>query len=297
MRVFVTGASGFIGNAVVPELVTAGHEVLGLARSETSASVVKNLGASVHRGDLDDLDGIREAAAAADGVIHLANKHDWARPEVSNQAERAAVDTISQTLAGSGRPFVLAAGLAGFGLDRPVTEHDVNPAVGPDSPRGGAENLALEYVDRGVRVVSARFSPTVHGQDDRGFVAALAGAARRRGASVYPGDGQNRWSAVHRSDAARLVRLSLEHAPAGSVLHAVAEEGVPVRHIAEALAARLGVPATPAPAEEIADALPFIGRLLAADMSATSKITRDLLDWTPTGPILIEDIAAGHYDR
>ncbi|TMR93193.1 SDR family oxidoreductase [Nonomuraea basaltis] len=297
MHVFVTGASGFIGRAVVAELIAAGHEVTGLARSEASASVIKDLGADVHRGDLDDLDQIRQGASAADGVVHLANKHDWAHPEVSNHAERAAVQIISDTLVGSDRPFVFAAGLALPGLGRPSTERDPNPAVGPDSPRGGAENLALTYADRGVRAIPVRFAPTVHGEGDHGFISIVAQTARRRGASLYPGDGRNRWPAVHRSDAAHLVRLGLENAPAGTTLHAAAEEGVPVRRIAEALAGRLGVPAKSAPAEQIADEIPFVGRFLAADIPATSKITRDLLGWRPTGPTLLDDIAAGHYDQ
>lgn len=296
MHVFVTGASGFIGRAVVAELLAAGHEVTGLARSEASASVVTDLGASVRRGDLDDLDEIRQAAAAADGVIHLANKHDWTRPDVSNHAERAAVQTISDTLAGSGRPFVLASGVALPGLGHPATERDLNPAVGPDAPRGGAENLALSYAEKGVRVVPARF-PIVHGEGDHGFISIIAQAARRRGASVYPGEGGNRWPAVHQSDAARLVRLGLENAPAGTILHAVAEEGVSIRQITEALADRLGVPAKSAPAEQIADEIPFVGRFLAADIPASSEITRDLLGWRPTGPTLLDDIAAGHYDQ
>jgi nucleoside-diphosphate-sugar epimerase len=180
---------------------------------------------------------------------------------------------------------------------RPATERDPNPAVGPDSPRGGAENLALTYADRGVRVISARFAPTVHGAGDHGFISIIAQAARRRGAPVYPGEGRNRWSAVHRSDAARLVRLGLENAPAGTILHAAAEEGVPVRRIAEALATRLGVPVKSAPPEQIADEIPFVGRFLAADLSATSTITRDLFGWQPTGPTFLEDIAEGHYDQ
>jgi nucleoside-diphosphate-sugar epimerase len=296
MRVFVTGASGFIGRGVVVELVTARHEVVGMARSEESASIVAKLGATVHRSDLDDLDSIRAGAEDADAVVHLANKHDWDNPAESDRAERAAVQTIADTLADSDRPFVLAAGLGGFLLGRPVTERDSNPAVGPDSLRGGAENLALEYVVHGVRVISVRFAPSVHGQGDHQFVSIIAQAARRNGTVFYPGEGANRWPAVHRSDAARLVRLGLENAPAGTVLHAAAEEGVAVRQIAEALAARLGIHAESAPADKLASDLPFVGRILAMDILASSQITRDLLGWAPTGPTLLEDIAAGHYD-
>ena len=296
MRVFVTGASGFIGRAVVPELLAAGHQVEGLVRSDAAASALTEQGATARRGDLDDLEGIRAGAENSDGVVHLANKHDWANPAASNRAERGAVETISQALTGSDRPFVFASGLALFGLDHPATERDRSSAVGVDSPRGGAENLALGFADQGVRVVSARFAPTVHGEGDHGFISIVSKAARQRGASVYPGDGANRWPAVHRLDTARLVRLGLESAPAGSILHAVAEQGVPVRQIAEALAARLDVPVKPVPAEQLAQELPFIGAFLAADIPASSAATRELLGWEPTGPTLLEDIAAGHYD-
>ena len=168
---------------------------------------------------------IRAGAESADAVIHLANKHDFANPAVSNAAERAAVQTIGDTLAGSDRPFLLAAGVAALTRGRPATENDASPFHGPESPRGGAENLAFEFVDRGVRTVSLRFSPTVHGTGDHGFIAVIAAIARERGVSGYPADGTNRWAAVHRSDAARLVALGLEKAPAGARLHAVAEEG------------------------------------------------------------------------
>ncbi|MCZ9328155.1 NAD-dependent epimerase/dehydratase family protein [Nocardia farcinica] len=279
MHVFVTGASGFIGRAVVAELLASGHEVTGLARSPESASVVTGLGARVHRGHLDDLDSIRAGARG------------------SNRAERAAVATIADALAGSDRPFVLASGLALPALGRAATERDINPAVGPDAPRGGSENLALGYAENGVRVVSVRFAPTVHGEGDHGFVAVVARTARERGAAVYPGDGRNRWAAVHRLDAARLVRLGLEKATTGTILHAVAEEGVPVRRIVEALAERLAVPATSVTAAELAAQIPFIGGVLGADMAADSTITRELLDWRPAGATLLEDIAAGHYDQ
>ncbi|HET9186832.1 MAG TPA: SDR family oxidoreductase [Acidothermaceae bacterium] len=297
MRVFVTGASGFIGSAVVSELVATGHQVTGLARSDDSATVVKGLGAAVHRGDLDNLDAIRAGAGAADAVVHLANKHDWANPAESSRAERAAVHAIAETLAGSDRPFLFASGVAGFDLGRPVTELDVSPAVGPQSARGGAENLALEYAQRGVRVVSARFAASVHDKDDHGFVAIIADAARRLAAVPYVGDGANRWPAVHRSDAALLVRLGLENAPAGTVLHVVGEEGVPLRQVAEALGDRLGLPTKSMPAEHASAEMPFVGRYLGVDAPASSQLTRERFGWTPVGPTLLDDIMAGHYDR
>ncbi len=295
MRVFVTGASGWIGSATVDELLGAGHQVVGLARSDGSAASLEAKGVTVLRGDLDDLDALRRGTVGADAVAHLANKHDWNNPAESNRAERAAVETLAEALAGSDRPFVLAAGVAGLAQGRPGTEADPSPAVGPDSPRGGSENLALDYVDRGVRTISARFAPTVHGVRDHGFIAYITAAARRHGVSAYVGDGSAAWSAVHRSDAARLVRLGLEQAPAGSRLHAVAEEAIPTREIAEAIAESLGVPVTSIAPEDAVEHFGFIGRFFALDMSASSNRTRELLGWTPTGPTLIEDIKAGAY--
>jgi nucleoside-diphosphate-sugar epimerase len=295
MRVFVTGASGWIGSATVDELLGAGHQVVGLARSDASAASLEAKGVTVLRGDLDDLDALRRGTADADAVAHLANKHDWNNPAESNRAERAAVETLAVALAGSDRPFVLAAGVAGLAQGRPGTEADPSPAVGPDSPRGGSENLALHYVDRGVRAISARFAPTVHGMRDHGFIAYITAAARRHGVSAYVGDGSAAWSAVHRSDAARLVRLGIEEAPAGSRLHAVAEEAIPTREIAEAIAESLGVPVTSIAPEDAVEHFGFIGRFFALDMSASSNRTRELLGWTPTGPTLIEDIKAGAY--
>ncbi|MCX4749755.1 SDR family oxidoreductase [Kitasatospora sp. NBC_01287] len=295
MHVFVTGASGWIGSATVDELLAKGHEVTGLARSDASAAALRAKGVHVRRGDLDDLDSIRAGAEGAEAVIHLANKHDFVNPAVSSAAERAAVQTIGDTLAGTGRPFLLASGVAGLALGRPATESDPSSAHGPDSPRGGSENLALEFVDRGVHSVSLRFSPTVHGARDHGFIAAIAAVAREKGVSAYPGDGTNRWPAVHRSDAARLVALGLEKAPAGTRLHAVAEQGVPTREIAEAIGRAFDLPVASVAAEDALGHFGWIGHFFTMDLRATSTATRELLGWTPTGPTLIEDIDAGAY--
>lgn len=295
MRVFVTGASGWIGSATVDELLAAGHEVVGLARSDTSAASLDAKGAQVHRGDLDDLDSIREGAAAADAVLHLANKHDFDNPAVSSQAERAAVQAIGDVLAGSGRPFLLASGVAGLAQGRPVTEDDKSPFHGLESPRGGSENLALEYVGRGVNTVSVRYAPTVHGDGDHGFIAALVAIAREKGVAGYIGDGTNRWPAVHRSDAARITRLGLEKAPAGTVLHAVSEEGVPAREIAEAIGRGLDVPVTSIAPQDADTHFGWIGRFFAMDAPASSTRTQELLGWAPSGPSLLQDLDAGSY--
>ena len=300
MRVFVTGASGWIGSAVVDELLAGGHDVTGLARSDASAASLTAKGARVRRGDLDDLAGISAGAESAEAVIHLANKHDFANPAVSNAAERAAVQTIGDTLVGTDRPFLLASGVAALTRGRPATEGDASPFHGPDSPRGGAENLAFEFVDRGVRTVSLRFSPTVHGVGDHGFIAVIAEIARQRGVSGYPADGTNRWAAVHRSDAARLVALGLAKAAAdeglaGTRLHAVAEEGIASREIAEAIGRAFDLPVTSIDPADVQDHFGWIGNFFGMEMSATSDVTRHLLDWAPTGPTLIDDLDAGAY--
>jgi nucleoside-diphosphate-sugar epimerase len=295
MRVFVTGASGWIGSAAVGELLADGHEVTGLARSDASAAALAAKNVRVRRGDLDDLGSIRAGAEAADAVLHLANKHDWNNPAASASAERAAVETICDALEGTGRPFLLASGVAGLTQGRPAAESDPSPFNGPQSPRGGTENLALEYAGRGVHTVSLRFAPTVHGAGDHGFIAVIAAVAREKGVSGYPGDGSNRWAAVHRSDAGRLIALGLEKAPAGSRLHAVAEEGVPARAIAEAIGRALSLPVTSVDPGDAAEHFGWIGTFFSMDLSATSTATRELLGWTPAGPTLIQDIDAGGY--
>ncbi|WP_446665895.1 SDR family oxidoreductase [Flexivirga sp. B27] len=295
MRVFVTGASGWIGSATVDDLLEAGHEVTGLARSDASAARLEAKGVTVLRGDLDDLDSIRKGADAAEGVIHLANKHDWTNPAASDAAERASIEAIGEVLAGSDRPFVFASGVAGLAQGRAATEDDANPFIGPQSPRGGGENRAFDFVDQGVRAVAARFAPTVHGAGDHGFIALIVAAARKTGVSGYVGDGTNNWAAVHRSDAARVVRLGLESAPAGTRMHATAETAVPTRSIAEAIGAGLDLPVVSVDPADAIEHFGFIGRFFGMEMPASSDRTRELLGWTPTGPTLLDDIKAGAY--
>ncbi|HEY0258794.1 MAG TPA: SDR family oxidoreductase [Lacisediminihabitans sp.] len=297
MRVFITGASGWIGSATVDELLAAGHQVTGLARSEASAAALEAKGATVLRGDLDDLDSLRAGSTDAEAVIHLANKHDWANPAESNRAERAAVQTIGDTLAGSNRPFLLASGVAGLAQGRPSTENDRSPWSGQEAPRGGTENLALDYLDRGVKSISLRFAPTVHGDGDHGFISAIVAAARATGVSGYVGEGTNGWAAVHRSDAARMIRLGLEKAPAGSLLHGVGEVSVSTREIAEAIGRGLDLPVVSVAPEDAQEHFGFIGAFFAMDLSSSSAITQELLGWSPTGPTLLEDLASGSYFR
>jgi nucleoside-diphosphate-sugar epimerase len=296
MRVFVTGASGWIGSATTDDLLEAGHQVIGLARSDASATALAAKGATVLRGDLDDLDGLRRGATEADAVVHLANKHDWNDPAATARAERTAVQTLADALVGTDKPFVVASGLALLAEGRACVETDRSPAVGLESMRGGSENLALDYAERGVRTIIARFAPTVHGIGDHGFIAFIAAAARKHGLSGYVGDGSASWAAVHVSDAARMMRLSLDKAPAGTILHAIAEEGVPTREIAEAIGANLDLPVGSITAEQSIERIgEFVGRFYGVDLRASSQLTRDLLGWTPTGPTLVEDIKAGGY--
>jgi nucleoside-diphosphate-sugar epimerase len=295
VRVFITGASGWIGSHTVDELLAHGHQVLGLARSDATAARLAAKGVEVLRGDLDDLDAIRRGAESTEGTVHLANKHDFTDPATTNAAERAAVQTIADALAGSDRPFLMASALREVMHGRPLTEDDANPSSGPDSYRGGSENLALEYAGKGVRTLAARFAPTVHGAGDHGFVAALVAAARASGRAGYVGDGSNRWSAVHVTDAARMIRLAVESAPAGTVLHSVAEEGISAREIATAIGRGLDLPVVSVDPAETAEAFGWIGMFFARDLAATSAATRALLGWEPTGPTLAEDLAGGSY--
>jgi nucleoside-diphosphate-sugar epimerase len=305
MRIFVTGASGWIGSAVVPELIGAGHEVVGLARSDASAQRLEAAGAIVHRGDLDDPDGLAKAAADSDGVIHLAFQHELAfggNFAAAGTADRRAVEAMGAALADSDRPFVLASGLIGLTAGQVGTENDglvASPEVraNPAGRRAATALLTLSLRGTGVRSSVLRFAPTVHGDGDNGFMATLVGIARQRGVAGYVGDGSNRWPAVHRFDAARLARLAVESAPAGSVLHAVADEGVPFREIAAAMGRHLGVPTASVAPEDAAAHFGFLAHFVGLDSPVTAIITRNLLGWEPTGPSLIEDLEQDHYYR
>ena len=307
MRVFITGASGWIGSAVVPELIGAGHQVVGLARSDASAAALAAAGAEVQRGTLDDLDVLRSAAAASDGVIHLAFKHDIAFSgdfQGAADADRRAVETIGEALVGSDRPFVIASGLLGLTPGRVGTErdgHGSDPAQaaagsGPQARRATAE-FVLSLASRGVRSSIVRLPPTNHGEGDNGFMAAVVGIARDKGVSGYIGDGSNRWPAVHRLDSAHLFCLALEKAPAGSTLHAVGDEGVPIRDIAEAIGRHLHLRVASLTPEQSAEHFTWLAALLAIDGPASSALTREMLGWEPTHPGLIADLDQGHYFR
>src|SRR6202522_2824618 len=299
MRVFVTGASGWIGSAVVPELLGAGHQVVGLARSDAVASALATAGAEVRRGDLDDLDGLREAARAADGVIHLAFKHEEMRTgnfPAAIAADLAAIEALASALEGTGKPLVTSSGtlmitLAGI-TGRPGTEADF--AAG--GPRVDAENFVVSLPERGVRSSAVRLPPIVHSSlDHHGFAHVLIGIARQTGVSGYVGDGSNRWPSVHTLDAARVYRLALEDAPAGSRLHAVAEEGIPFRDIAAAIGRGAGVPTASIPASDAGERFGFLGGFAGVDNPVSSEVTRKVLGWEPEYPGLIEDLDHGHY--
>ncbi|MCF8567369.1 SDR family oxidoreductase [Alicyclobacillus tolerans] len=273
MRVFVTGATGYIGSAVVGELINAGHKVVGLARSDNGTSVLKAAGAEVHFGALDDLESLRSAAATADGVIHLAFKHDFSDFAGSLKTDLRAVETLGAALKGSGKPFV-------------ITAHANGTA---------SENVVLELAEHRVRTSIVSLAPSVHGEGDKGFVPRLINIAREKGVSAYVGDGSNRWTAVHRLDAAHLFRLALEKAPAGSQLDGVADEEVPFRDIASVIGKHLDVPVVSIPREQANVHFGFLGTIAALDIPRSSAETQELLGWRPVHPELIPDLEQGHY--
>jgi nucleoside-diphosphate-sugar epimerase len=307
MRVFVTGASGWIGSAVASELVAAGHEVVGLARSDDSTTRLAAAGVEPVRGDLDDLAVLRRAASDSDGVIHLAFKHEWMQSgdfEGAAAADRRAVETFAAALEGSDRPIVIASGTPGAAPGQLATERDGHDleALPPHVPAGLRIRLATaEYTlslgSRGIRSIVLRLPPTVHGEGDHGFLAALVEIARSRSFAGYVGDGENRWPAVHRLDAAHLCCLALEHAPASTTLHAVADQGVPIRDIADMIARQLDIPTRSIPPANASEHFGFLAGFIASDRPATSSSTRELLRWQPVKPALLEDLAQGHYFR
>jgi nucleoside-diphosphate-sugar epimerase len=291
MHVFVTGASGFVGSAVVQELLGAGHQVTGLARSDANAKAIAAAGAKVHRGSLDDLESLKRGAADSDGVIHTAFVHDFTDFLASCAKDQAAIEAMGGVLAGSNRPLVVTGGTLGLAPGRLGTEQDTPGGVLPRQ----SEASGLSFASKGVRASVIRLSPSVHGDGDHGFVPILIAKARETGQAIYVGDGKNRWSGVHRLDAATLYRLALEKGAAGARYHGVADEAVPVRDIAEVIGRRLKLPVVSQSPEQAMAQLGFVGRALAMDQPTSSKLTQEQLGWRPTHKGLIADIEEGTY--
>ncbi len=295
MRVFVTGATGFIGSALVRELLGAGHEVLGLARSDSAAAALSAAGAEAHRGMLDDLDSLRRGASASDGVIHAGFVHDFSNYPAACETDRRAVEAIGEALAGTGRPLVVTSGTALLPTGRLGTEDDGPKPATAGPTRAASEEATLALAGRGVRAMVLRLPPTVHGDGDHGFVPALIQIARDKGGSAYIGEGANRWPAVHRLDAVRLYRAALEKGAAGARYHGVAEEGVPVREIARVIGRRLGLPVVAVSPEEAGVHFGWLAHILAIDNPTSSALTRERLGWHTDQIPLIPDLDQGHY--
>ena len=290
MRIFITGASGFVGSAIVQELLGNGYQVLGLARSEESAQALIAAGAEVHRGALDDLDSLRRGAAASDGVIHTAFVHDFAAYVAAGETDKQAIEALGGALAGSSRPLIVTGGLAGFALDRPTTEEDA-PA---QSPRM-SEPAGLALAAQGVRASVIRLAASVHDDGDHGFVPTLIDIARQKGVAAYLGEGLNRWPAVHRLDAAQLYRLVLEKGVAGGRYHGVADEGIPMRDIAAIIGRKLNLPVVSKSPEEAGAHFGWMARFVGMDIAASSAITQEQLGWHPSRRSLLADLEEGSY--
>lgn len=295
MRIFVTGASGFVGSAVVRELIGAGHQVLGLARSDAAAASVTANGGEVHRGALDDLESLRSGVAASDGVIHTAFIHDFANFPAAAETDTRAIEALGEALAGSQRPLLVTSGTALIGPGRVVTEEDeADPALLAAWPRR-SEETALAMTARGVRAAAVRLPPSVHGDGDHGFVPRLIAIAREKGTSAYIGDGANRWSAVHRNDAARLFRLAIEQGQVGARYHGVGDEGVPFREIAGIIGKHLDLPVVAISAQAAADHFGWLARFASMDLPASSALTQQRLGWSVTERGLLADLDRGTY--
>ncbi|HZU43796.1 MAG TPA: SDR family oxidoreductase [Terriglobales bacterium] len=293
MRIFVTGGTGFVGSAVVRELIDAGYRVLGLARSETGAKSLSKAGAEVQRGSLEDLESLRSGARAADAVIHTAFNHDFSKFVENSELDKRAIETIGAVLEGSDRPLLVTSGLAILSQGRPATEEDNPRPPSPEYPRA-SEATAEALVKRGVRAATIRL-PQVHNTLKQGLVSYLIAIARERGVSAYVGEGQNRWAAVHVLDAAHLYRLALEKLEPGARYHAVAEEGVPVRDIAESIGRGLAVPVVSVSAEAAERHFGWFARFIGLELAASSLQTQQQLGWRPTGPGLIADLGRAEY--
>lgn len=291
MRVFVTGATGFIGSRIVPELIGAGHQALGLARSDAGAQFLAAAGADVQRGDLEDLESLRRGAAASDAVLHVAFRHDWTRFAESCELDRRAIEAIGTVLQGSSRPFIVTSGV-GVAQGRAATEDDP-PLSSPSLPRV-SEVTAIALWERGVHASVMRL-PQVHDTVKQGLVTYLIAIAREKGVSAYVGDGQNRWPAAHVTDVARLYRLALEKGTAGARHHAIAEEGVPLKDIAAAIGRGLNVPVVSISQEQAQEHFGFLGFFAGRDAQTSSSQTRANLGWNPTGPSLLTDLENMRY--
>jgi nucleoside-diphosphate-sugar epimerase len=295
MRVFVTGATGFVGSAVVQELMNAGHQVLGLARSEAAARSLAAAGALVHRGDLEDLDSLRSGAAASDGVIHTGFIHDFSKFKVVCETDRHAIEALGSALAGSDRPLIVSSGTALVKPGRLATEGEVSALTCNDFPRVATEEAAGSVAEQGVRVSVVRLSPSVHGDGDHGFVPILIRVAREKGVSAYIGEGRNRWTAVHRLDAAVLYRLAVEKGSAGARYHGVDEEGIAFREIAEVIGRQLNLPVVSKSTEDAASHFGWFAHFAGLDCPASSKLTQERLGWRPVQCSLLTDLERGSY--